>query len=96
MGKGKEPNTPTTVQIDFENYERDLLKHIPQWQDLDLTLRRYFIILFICLETCFGQTIDRPAHDQNFYAAHSSTYISMYRLNTAGLNFKRKKYFTVY
>lgn len=72
MGKGKELNTPTTVQTDFENYERDLLKRIPQWQDLDLMLRRYFIILFSCLETCFGQTIDSPAHDQNFYADHSS------------------------
>lgn len=72
MGEGKEPNTLTTVQTDFENYQRDLLKWILQWQDLDLTLRRYFIILFSCLETCFCQTINSLAHDQNFYADHSS------------------------
>lgn len=72
MGKVKEPNTLTTVQTDFKSYERDLLERIPQWLDLDLILRRYFIILLSCLESCFGQVTDCAAHDQNFYADHSS------------------------
>lgn len=71
MGKGEEPNILTTFQTDWKLW-KGFIEMDSTLAGFEFYFRRYFIILFSCLETCFGQTTDNPAHDQNSYAVDSS------------------------